>query len=254
MLLRRVIEQVRTQNWTAVGIDFVIVVLGVFVATQVSNWNEARAFDAHERAQLAAMRTEIETGIERLNKHRVYYSDVAAAGGRALAFLESGTDCAEDCWPVLVDLFQASQWVDLGADQSVYNEMRREGLPRSSAVKAAVKSFYSGNVATNSISNERPAYRLLIRGYIPAAAQQEMWRVCHSAAGDIEEFHSDCPAAIPAEASAAAMKIIRSDPAVHAGLTQWTATLAQLVTRLEIQKVEANAAIAAIDAELGDRN
>lgn len=40
--LLRVAEHVRTQNWTAIGIDFLIVVLGVFVAIQVSNWNAVR--------------------------------------------------------------------------------------------------------------------------------------------------------------------------------------------------------------------
>ena len=35
MLLRRVIEHVRDQNWTAIAIDFVIVVAGVFVGIQV---------------------------------------------------------------------------------------------------------------------------------------------------------------------------------------------------------------------------
>lgn len=43
MILRRVIEHLRKQEWTAIAIDFVIVVLGVFVGLQVNNWNEARA-------------------------------------------------------------------------------------------------------------------------------------------------------------------------------------------------------------------
>jgi len=43
MLLRRVIEHVKAQNWTAVGLDFVIVVVGVFIGIQVSNWNAQRA-------------------------------------------------------------------------------------------------------------------------------------------------------------------------------------------------------------------
>ena len=42
MLLRRIIEHVKTQNWTAVGLDFVIVVVGVFIGIQVANWNAAR--------------------------------------------------------------------------------------------------------------------------------------------------------------------------------------------------------------------
>jgi len=42
MLLRSITEHVKNQNWFAVGIDFAIVVIGVFVGIQVSNWNEAR--------------------------------------------------------------------------------------------------------------------------------------------------------------------------------------------------------------------
>ena len=43
MILRRVIEHVEKQEWTAIWIDLVIVVVGVFIGIQVSNWNEGRA-------------------------------------------------------------------------------------------------------------------------------------------------------------------------------------------------------------------
>jgi len=42
MLLRRMIEHVKAQNWFAVGLDFVIVVTGVFIGLQVQQWHEAR--------------------------------------------------------------------------------------------------------------------------------------------------------------------------------------------------------------------
>ena len=42
MLLRRVTKHVKDQNWFAVGLDFVIVVIGVFIGIQVANWNETR--------------------------------------------------------------------------------------------------------------------------------------------------------------------------------------------------------------------
>lgn len=42
MILRRLTEHVKAQNWFAVGLDFLIVVLGVFIGLQVNNWNEAR--------------------------------------------------------------------------------------------------------------------------------------------------------------------------------------------------------------------
>ncbi|MBI1393572.1 MAG: hypothetical protein GC152_12590 [Alphaproteobacteria bacterium] len=48
MILRRITEHVKAQNWTAVALDFVIVVVGVFIGIQVSNWN----------AEIADRRTE----------------------------------------------------------------------------------------------------------------------------------------------------------------------------------------------------
>lgn len=42
MILRRITEPMKDQNWFAVGIELVILVLGVFIGIQVANWNEAR--------------------------------------------------------------------------------------------------------------------------------------------------------------------------------------------------------------------
>lgn len=43
MILRRVIGHFRKQEWTAIGLDFLIVVVGVFIGIQVSNWNGSLA-------------------------------------------------------------------------------------------------------------------------------------------------------------------------------------------------------------------
>lgn len=42
MILRRVIAHFRRQEWTAIALDFFIVVFGVYIGIQVSNWNAAR--------------------------------------------------------------------------------------------------------------------------------------------------------------------------------------------------------------------
>jgi hypothetical protein len=59
MLLRRVMQHVRDQNWFAVGIDFVIVVVGVFIGIQVANWNEARRDRQSEQEYLDRLRQEL---------------------------------------------------------------------------------------------------------------------------------------------------------------------------------------------------
>lgn len=55
MLLRSITEHVKAQNWTAVALDFAIVVVGVFVGIQVSNWNDAASDRISERQVLAAL-------------------------------------------------------------------------------------------------------------------------------------------------------------------------------------------------------
>ncbi|NNU16525.1 hypothetical protein HK107_09355 [Parvularcula sp. ZS-1/3] len=59
MILRRIIEHVRTQNWLAVGIDFLIVVLGVFIGLQVQEWSNYRADRALENEYYERLRVEI---------------------------------------------------------------------------------------------------------------------------------------------------------------------------------------------------
>lgn len=64
MLLRRVISHVRKQEWTAIGIDFLIVVLGVFIGMQVNTWNDERQARAGERRYLERLREDVAVSIE----------------------------------------------------------------------------------------------------------------------------------------------------------------------------------------------
>jgi hypothetical protein len=60
MILRRIIAHLRKQEWTAIGIDFFIVVLGVFLGIQVSNWNEAAASRRAETAYLLQLQGDLQ--------------------------------------------------------------------------------------------------------------------------------------------------------------------------------------------------
>ena len=50
MLLRRISKHVTDQNWFAVFIDFIIVVIGILIAFQITEWNESQADRAKEAA------------------------------------------------------------------------------------------------------------------------------------------------------------------------------------------------------------
>jgi hypothetical protein len=67
MILRRVIIHVREQNWTAVAIDFVIVVTGVFIGIQLGNWNAARIDQQREGAFLSGLARDVRSDVAEID-------------------------------------------------------------------------------------------------------------------------------------------------------------------------------------------
>tara|TARA_R110002153_G_scaffold190217_9_gene343054 strand:+ start:413 stop:1180 length:768 start_codon:yes stop_codon:yes gene_type:complete len=67
MILRRLTKHIKDQNWFAVGLDFVIVVVGILIAFQITNWNENRAERTQEVRYLSSMKRDVESSIRILN-------------------------------------------------------------------------------------------------------------------------------------------------------------------------------------------
>ncbi|MEZ5945650.1 MAG: hypothetical protein R3C13_07425 [Hyphomonas sp.] len=67
MILRRLTENVKSQNWFAVVLDFFIVVLGVFIGVQLGNWNTARREHESYLHALDRYRSEIVTNLATLD-------------------------------------------------------------------------------------------------------------------------------------------------------------------------------------------
>ncbi len=63
MLFRRITEHVKAQNWTAVALDFVIVVVGVFIGIQVANWNDAQTAKHRKDEIIASLITDLADAI-----------------------------------------------------------------------------------------------------------------------------------------------------------------------------------------------
>jgi len=111
MLLRRMIEHVRTQNWIAVFLDFVIVVVGVFIGIQVSNWNELR----NERLASVSFEQRIESDLRnQIKEYDAMIGYYEAVRGSALRTFERlGEDADLDDEAFLIDAYRATQYTNL---------------------------------------------------------------------------------------------------------------------------------------------
>lgn len=126
MLFRRITEHVREQNWTAIAIDFLIVVIGVFLGIQVANWNAANQVAADDAALLARFASE-------LNGTRAELQRAMATNGRAIASsrlilesLEAGAPPEDEA--EFRDAICASAWISYGPTLApAYAELNQTG-------------------------------------------------------------------------------------------------------------------------------
>jgi hypothetical protein len=59
-MLKRLGQALRRQDWATIAIEFVLLVLGVFLGIQAANWNESRLERAVERESLLLLLKEVE--------------------------------------------------------------------------------------------------------------------------------------------------------------------------------------------------
>jgi hypothetical protein len=64
MILRRIVEHIKQQQWSAFAIELVIVVLGVFIGLQVDNWNDERRDRVREQVYLAGIAADLKESID----------------------------------------------------------------------------------------------------------------------------------------------------------------------------------------------
>ena len=75
MLLRSISKHVKEQNWFAVGLDFIIVIAGILIAFQITNWNETRQERAKQDVYLERLHNDFSGIRARLGTHLDHYQD-----------------------------------------------------------------------------------------------------------------------------------------------------------------------------------
>ena len=150
------VEHVRNQNWFAVGLDFLIVVIGVFIGIQVANWNAARQVAANDAALMLRLQAELETietglldPIERNNQ-------TIGANRRILEYIRSG-EPPEDEAGFKDDLCVSSFLVHAPARATAIGEMNGSGaLTRiqSPELRGAIAAYAQAHARYESMMAE----------------------------------------------------------------------------------------------------
>jgi hypothetical protein len=252
MLLRRVMQHVRDQNWFAVGIDFVIVVVGVVIGIQVANWNEERQLAAQERSYLSQLRDELLGNHGVVDLRMRYNSEIVATGERALAYLDGDPDCGSDCAGLLIDFFHSSQVWGSSYLLAKYRELERLGFPSKESVRGPVREYYLFLTDWNFVNEFTPAYRETVRGHIRPEAFRILWGGCHAILdSQREELSRDCVRDLAALDTAAMLRAMHTDPALRQQLQFWLGQNLLAEVAYPGMRMRGEVALAAVSGELG---
>lgn len=67
MILRRFTQHLKDQNWFAVGLDVIVVIVGIFLGMQVTEWNDKQKLRSEEVYFLQRLKQEVSENIERVS-------------------------------------------------------------------------------------------------------------------------------------------------------------------------------------------
>lgn len=186
MVVRRIREHVAAYNWFAVGVDLAIVVAGVFLGIQASNWNDARIEAEQGVSYRQRLIEELDFNIRQHRQQSAYYRQVLGHGLEAMGTLQTGR--ANDPTQFLVDALQLTQ-VDTSPGKSyIYNEMVSSGLVArigDETVQQAASDYYIQLAATDRALLEIQPYRDIVRGLVPYVIQAAIQENC----GDRYVYH-----------------------------------------------------------------
>lgn len=243
MRFRRISAHLKEQNWTAVLLDFVIVVFGVFVGLQVSNWNEARHDTARGNEYLERIEADLMSDVAALDRRSVFWNDVVGYGTAALNFAENGKLKNGSAWETLLAFYQASQIWSYTTSDGTYRELIAAGdlgLVSDPDLRGSLADYYvTGGRRLARLVDVIPVYREKIRGLTPMRVQRHIWAHCHRSLSEDRQELVDCKAPITDVEARTILASYLESPDVTRGLRFWMTNLEVTTNLARLNQVEA---------------
>ncbi len=244
MILRRLTENLRAQNWTAITIEFLIVVIGVFIGTQVANWNQGRLAKIETEQMLEQLVPELRSQLEFFDSVRTYFATSRGFAEEALAGWNGDPGISDGQF--VIAAYQASQISGIGTNAENWaltfggEQLRNIDDPK---VRRNMEIMLTADYSLVTLSAVATPYREHVRRVIPIRIQDDIRRECgdrnlKGKAGFIVVFlPKTCALRIPAAEAAAIAESLRAEPELVEELNWHLAAVAVFLANVEILEV-----------------
>ena len=233
MLLRRITKHVSDQNWFAVFIDFLIVVVGVFIGIQIGDWNNDRL--KSERTEVLYERLADDFGVDVwLAEHFSSYNKDVIKNAKLVLDDLTKRQLLDDN-KLLIAAFRATQFNRM-QKSSTYKELVSTGgydLLAKSKLGRIATVFYENETANEIQSDGQYSdYRSMYRTLVPIDVQLHIATACGDRDFSIERLMNiesvlsyECELSLTENQISEAAFLLRGDPELAKNLRRRIANL-----------------------------
>ncbi len=243
MLLRSVTKHVKDQNWFAVIVDLVIVVIGVFIGIEVANWNTDRAGAKKAQVLIQRLSSDLGNDIETITALLDYHAVVRKYAVTAIDGLNGDKTVSDE--QLVIAAYQTSQISEAWTYRSTYNELLSTGqveLINSDELKTLIFAYYTDDWTEQSLLETVAPYREYIRGILPFLIQDTIRSECGDtiilvASTFAAALPDSCDLQLPDELFSETAAYLRSQPDVLVKLRYQIAVYeSQVVTLINFRE------------------
>lgn len=178
-ILGRLTRAVQEQNWFAVTLELMIVVIGVFLGIQLGNWNATRIEAREAAAYRIRLVEDVHTDLDAMALRIAYFDGMRAHGLTALTALKGPLDSLGGAF--LVDAYQATQEWLYSPARTAYNEMVSAGrvnLIPDTDLRTRLAIYYNQTDEYLASWTRETDYRERVRTVLPIALQERIHAAC----------------------------------------------------------------------------
>ena len=179
MILRRLSQSLKAQDWLAIIIEFVLLVVGVFLGIQVANWNADR--ETNQKAEIFSMHLKADLRQEAFGCQCLieYNRDVLASAEKAVNALNGKAPTSNEV--LLINAYRATNYKQPQRYRATYDELISTGnivLIKDENLRSVAMRIYNVESMDNMVregaqSRLREAFRMNIDNDVQAALEKQ---------------------------------------------------------------------------------
>lgn len=239
MIYKRFAANLRAQNWFAIAIEFAIVVAGVFVGTQVSNWNADRLEKRETQRMIAQLGPNLQVLTDYFSTARTYYATTRRYASTAIAGWKRNPAVSDQAF--VIAAYHASQITGIGTNSSTWatvlgaDQLRRVD---DLAIRNDLSFLMSADYSQLDTAAVNTPYRANVRRLIPVDIQDAIRTTCGDRPAPGKPAYlllpPTCSLTIAPDKAKAVAAILRADPELLKDLQWHVAAQAALLSNMAI--------------------